>query len=59
MNKGKILMTLSEYRYFTGHGTGINNLCLGLKDLGYDMAIGAFKFHDEPPDGIEVIHLKK
>lgn len=52
-------MTVSEYQYFTGHGTGINNLCLGLKDLGYEMAIGAFKFHDKPPDGINMVHLKK
>ena len=34
-------MTVSEYKFFTGHGTGINNLCLGLRDLGYEMAIGA------------------
>lgn len=59
MNKGKILMTVSEYRYFTGHGTGINNLCLGLKELGYEMAIGAFKFHDKPPEGIRMVNLKK
>lgn len=59
MSKGKILMTVSEYRFFTGHGTGINNLCLGLKELGYEMAIGAFKFHDKPPEGIDMINLKK
>lgn len=59
MSKGKILMTVSEYKFFTGHGTGINNLCLGLRDLGYEMAIGAFKFHDKPPEGIEIINLKK
>ena len=59
MSKGKILMTVSEYKFFTGHGTGINNLCLGLRDLGYEMAIGAFKFHDKPPEGIDIINLKK
>ncbi len=59
MSKGKILMTVSEYRFFTGHGTGINNLCLGLKDLGFEMAIGAFKFHDKPPEGIDMVNLKK
>ena len=59
MSKGKILMMVSEYRYFTGHGTGINNLCLGLKELGYEMAIGAFKFHDKPPEGIGIVNLKK
>ena len=59
MAKGKILMTVSEYRFFTGHGTGINNLCLGLKDLGFEMAIGAFKFHDKPPEGIDMVNLKK
>jgi glycosyltransferase involved in cell wall biosynthesis len=59
MNKKRVLMTLSEYNAFGGHSSTITNLCLGLNDLGYDTTIGAFKFNQNPPEGINMVILDK
>jgi hypothetical protein len=59
MRKGSILMVTSNYRRFGGHERVINNLCNGLRNIGYNMAIGAFSFDQNPPDNIERVDLKK
>jgi glycosyltransferase involved in cell wall biosynthesis len=59
MSKGSILMVVSNYRRFGGHETVIDSLCNGLQNIGYNMAIGAFSFDQDPPDNIEKVRLKK
>lgn len=59
MNKKSILMVVANYPATHGHTTVINNLCVGLTDLGYRTAIGAFSFHSDPPQKIEKIKLSK
>jgi glycosyltransferase involved in cell wall biosynthesis len=49
-------------RYYLGVGgveTVINNLCNGLLKIGYNLAIGAYSFYQDPPDNIEKVNLKK
>ena len=52
-------MVVRKYPADFGHTTVINNLCIGLKKLGYDTAIGAFSFESDPPNSIPKIQLKK
>ena len=52
-------MVVAKYPATYGHTTVINNLCLGLKKLGHNVAIGAFSFNSKPPNNIEMIELKK
>ena len=52
-------MVISNYRALGGHQTVINNLCNGLYKIGYNIAIGAFSFDQNPPDNIEKVNLKK
>jgi glycosyltransferase involved in cell wall biosynthesis len=52
-------MVTSNYRRFGGHERVINSLCNGLRNIGYNMAIGAFSFDQDPPDNIEKVSLKK
>jgi glycosyltransferase involved in cell wall biosynthesis len=52
-------MVVAKYPATYGHTTVINNLCIGLKKLGYRTAIGAFSFDEEPPHNIEKIKLSK
>ena len=52
-------MVVRKYPADFGHTTVINNLCLGLKKLGYDVAIGAFSFYDDPPHSIQKVKLNK
>ena len=59
MAKPSVLLTISSYRGFGGHEIVINNLCLGLKTIGFRTAIGAFNFIENPPDGIERINLSR
>jgi len=59
MSKASILMITSEYRAFGGVETVMNNLCLGLGKLGYETAIGAFSFFDDPPKNVKKIKLHK
>lgn len=59
MAKGSILMVVSTYLPFVGHGTVINNVCNGINKLGFNVAIGAFSFAQDPPDGIEKVNLKR
>jgi glycosyltransferase involved in cell wall biosynthesis len=59
MSSGSILMVISNYRALGGHQTVINNLCNGLYKIGYNIAIGAFSFDQNPPDNIEKVNLKK
>lgn len=59
MKKPSIIMIVAKYPATYGHTTVINNLCQGLKKLGHKMAIGAFEFESNPPEGIEKIKLNK
>lgn len=59
MSKGSVLMVISNYHGRGGHQTVINNLCNGLYKIGYNVAIGAFSFDQNPPDNIEKVNLKK
>ena len=59
MSKGSILMVISKYNGVGGADVVMNNLCSGLKHLGYETAIGAFSFTTNPPDNIEKVYLKK
>ncbi len=52
-------MVVRKYPADFGHTTVINNLCIGLKKLGYDTAIGAFSFESDPPNSILKVKLNK
>ena len=52
-------MVVRKYPADHGHTTVINNLCLGLKKLGYKTAIGAFSFQSNPPHNIKQVNLSK
>jgi len=52
-------MTISNYTGASGHDVVINNLCLGLDKLDYDMYVGAFSFDKNPPDYIKKVDLKR
>ena len=58
MSKASILMVTYQYRKFGGVETVMNNLCLGLNKIGFETAIGAFSFQDDPPNYIERKSLK-
>lgn len=53
-----ILMLMNEYESVTGHGTVVNNISLGLMDLGYDVTIAARSFLDSPPKEIKTKKIK-
>ena len=52
-------MVVRKYPADFGHTTVINNLCIGLKKLGYDTTIGAFSFESDPPNSIPKVKLNK
>jgi len=52
-------MVVRTYPADFGHTTVINNLCIGLKKLGYETTIGAFSFENDPPHSIPKIQLNK
>lgn len=52
-------MIVKKYPADFGHTTVINNLCLELKNQGYDAVIGAFSFSSPPPNDIKPIKLNK
>jgi glycosyltransferase involved in cell wall biosynthesis len=59
MQKKSVLMVVAKYPATHGHTTVINNLCIGLRKLGYDTAIGAFAFYNEPPANIKKVRLSR
>ena len=59
MSNKSVLMVVAKYPATYGHTTVINNLCIGLNNLGYKTAIGAFSFESEPPANVEKVLLKK
>jgi len=59
LTKKSILMVVAKYPATRGHTTVINNLCKGLSDLGYKVAIGAFSFDEDPPFNIKKVVLNK
>lgn len=59
MNSKNILMIENTFHGVGGHDTVITNLCIELQKLGYNPAIGAFNFIDDPPSSIPKIKLKK
>ena len=52
-------MMVSTYYGEGGNTTVINKLCQNLQKMGYETAIGAFNFHQNPPTGIRKIKLQK
>jgi len=52
-------MVVAKYPATRGHTTVINNLCKELSELGYEMAIGAFSFTEDPPFQIKKVVLNK
>lgn len=52
-------MVVRKYPADFGHTTVINNMCAGLRELGYDAAIGAFSFESDPPNSIPKVELNK
>ena len=52
-------MVVAKYPATRGHTTVINNLCKGLSEMGYETAIGAFSFDEDPPFKIKKIILNK
>lgn len=52
-------MVVAKYPATRGHTTVINNLCKGLSELGYETAIGAFSFDEDPPFNIKKVILDK
>ena len=52
-------MVVAKYPATRGHTTVINNLCKGLSEIGYETAIGAFSFDEDPPFNIKKIVLNK
>jgi len=59
MKHKSVIMIVAKYPATHGHTSVINNLCLELKNLGYDTAIGSFNFDRDPPQGIKKIKLNK
>jgi len=59
MGKATILLVTSCYRGFGGIETVMNYLCVGLNKLGYETAIGAFSFQQDPPSSIKKINLQR
>tara|TARA_B100000029_G_scaffold440670_1_gene457960 strand:- start:1349 stop:2377 length:1029 start_codon:yes stop_codon:yes gene_type:complete len=59
MNKKSIIMLVANYPATYGHTTVINNFAQELKKLKFRVAIGAFKFFSEPPEGIEKVVINK
>jgi len=59
MSTKSILMMVSTYYGVGGNTTVINKLCQNLQKMGYETAIGAFNFHQNPPIGIRKIKLQK
>jgi len=59
LTKKSILMVVAKYPATRGHTTVINNLCKGLSELGYETAIGAFSFDEDPPFNIKKVLLNK
>ncbi len=53
------MMVVAKYPATRGHTTVINNLCKGLSEIGYDTAIGAFSFDEDPPFNIKKVVLDK
>lgn len=52
-------MIISNFRKFSGHGSTVTKLGLGLHKLGYEVAIGAYSFDHELPNEITKVNLKK
>ena len=59
MKKKSIIMLVANYPATYGHTTVIDNLTIELKKMDFHVAIGAFKFLREPPDGIEKVIVNK
>ncbi len=53
-----ILMLMNEYQSVSGHGSVVNNISLGLMDLGYEITIAARTFLDSPPKEIKTEKIK-
>ena len=50
-------MLVRSYDKLSGHGSVINNFCIGLRKIGFKTTIGAFSFQNNPPSGIEKVNL--
>ena len=59
MKSQNILMIKNTFHGVGGHDTVMTNLCIELQKLGYNTAIGAFNFLEDPPSSIPKIKLKK
>ncbi len=59
MKHKSVIMIVAKYPATHGHTSVINNLCLELKNLGYNTAIGSFHFDKDPPKGVHKIKLSK
>ncbi len=59
MKKPSVIMVVAKYPATYGHTTVINNLCIGLNKMGYNVAIGAFSFDSNPPNNIHKVKLSK
>lgn len=59
MKYKSVIMIVAKYPATHGHTSVINNLCLELKNLGYNTAIGSFQFKKDPPKGIQKVKLSK
>ena len=59
MTSKNILMIENTFHGVGGHDTVITNLCIELQKLGYNPAIGAFHFIQDPPSSIPKVKLKK
>jgi len=51
-------MLFRKYDSVSGHGVVVNNLCMGLERLGFEMTLGSFSFVSEPPPEIKKLQLK-
>jgi len=58
MSKGKILMLMRKYDSVSGHGTVVNNFCIGLEKLGFDITLGSLSFLSEPPPQVKKLRMK-
>ena len=59
MTSKNILMIKNTFHGVGGHDIVMTNLCLELQKLGYNPAIGAFNFIEEPPSSIPKVQLTK
>ena len=59
MKSKNILMIENTFHGVGGHDIVITNLCVELQKLGYNTAIGAFNFIENPPSSIHPIKLNK